>query len=83
MAVWDYKLDLSDVFEDFETVGFEDSRDEVVRRIKTSEFYDADDGELVYLVGQLEDADDPDEFNYDWASMYDWADANRVWLNTF
>ena len=35
-----------------------------------------------YLVDQLDGISDPDDFDVVWVKIYDWADANRVWIAT-
>lgn len=82
MSNWDYTLRLGDMFHD-ENMSFEQRRDEIVRRIRASRFWDEDDGELVTTVSDLSAAWDVDEFDQFWDKFYDWADWNRVWVETF
>lgn len=39
--------------------------------------------ELEDLVIEMEDTDDVEEFNDVWDRLYDWADTNSVWIDTF
>lgn len=41
-----------------------------------------DDEDAAELLDELAHQDDADEFDYVWNDLYDWADANRVWINT-
>jgi hypothetical protein len=84
MRAWNEKVRLGDIFHD-EELPFEQVRDEIVRRIKRTRWYGDDDtasNDLYYLVEELEDAHDPDEFDQVWDQIYDLADADRVWIAT-
>jgi hypothetical protein len=83
MAVWLHTLDLSDIWAQFEELGFESSRNEIVRRIKASPFYKVDDNWLDDAVWRMEDAEDIDDFNYGFDIFYDYADHYRIWVKTF
>ncbi len=78
---WKHRLNLGDVFHD-ESRTFEQRRDEIVRRIKAARWYDENDNTLWYIVDQLADTEDPDDFDDPWSDFYDWADAERVWVDT-
>ena len=82
MPTWKYKLQLADVWRN-DDLTFIERRDEVVRRIKDSQFWDEDDTELYDIVDELADTDTPDYFDQVWDAFYDWADAERVWVATF
>lgn len=80
--VWRYTLKLVDVFHD-DDMPFEEKRDEIVRRIKAAKFYDPAGWELGDVMDGLEQAEDVGEFDEAWADFYDWADRERVWVETF
>lgn len=81
MSLWLCTLKLKDIFHD-ETKSFEQRRDVIAARIKTAAFYDENDFELVDMVDQLEFAETAEAFNDYWAEFYNWADDNRVWVET-
>jgi hypothetical protein len=85
MTVWKYKLRLSDFWRTWEDQdwSFERFRDETVRRIKASRFWDEDDMDLGEIVNELAETDDISYFDDVWAGFYDWADVNRVWVETY
>jgi len=83
MAQWDYTLDVKAIWDNFETVGFEESRDQIVRRIRDSRFFTEEDWSLSNIVDELGWAEDLSEFNDWWNEFYDWADFARVWVKTF
>lgn len=85
MTEWTYRLDLKNVFHD-ESLTFVERRDEIVKRIRTSDFYDAeagDDLDLDSIVDWLSNAEDVAAFDEFWTDFYDWCDDNRVWVGTF
>lgn len=81
MANWKHTLKLADIFHD-DNLPFEQMRDETVRRIKAAKFYDSDDYTLFSIVDELADTDDVPYFDDVWAMFYDWADGERVWVET-
>lgn len=81
MPSWSYKLMLSDVFHDEDTP-FPERRDEIVRRIRRSPFFVESDYELVEITEGLGAASDLGDFDGQWDLFYDWADVNRVWVET-
>jgi hypothetical protein len=55
----------------------------VVKAIKDAlDWTEGDDPELDDLLEHLEAAPTEDAYNSAWADMYDWADRERVWLDT-
>lgn len=83
MALWNYTLHLSDIWNDDEML-FQSKRDEIVRRIKTSRFYDLEwTRELEDAVECLQDSCGPGEWDYAFEMFYDYADTHRVWVDTF
>lgn len=90
MVIWEYTLDVRDIWRDH-TRAFEDCRDEVVSRIRNSPFWrDAARGLLTtggsdlieVIVTNLEGAEDYDEFNMAWDEFYDVADNIGIWVKT-
>jgi len=81
MNRWIHTLFLGDVFHD-ESRTFEQRRDEIVRRIKASRWYDEDDWRAEQIVEDLAETVDADDFDGPWSDFYDWADASRVWVET-
>lgn len=82
MPIWNHTLQLADIFHD-DDLTLEQKRDEIVRRIKASPFWDEDDTTLTDVVHLLELTDCVEEFDAVWDEFYDWADAARVWVATF
>ena len=81
MPSWSYVLKLSDVFHD-EDMPFLDKRDEIVKRIRAAKFFSDRDLDLVEIVEALAATSDVPSFDYEWSGFYDWADHNRVWVET-
>ena len=79
---WGHRLNLGDVFHD-DDLTFEAKRDEIVCRIKAARWYDEDDTTLWSLVDELADTEHIDEFDVVWDHLYDWFDAERVWVVTW
>jgi hypothetical protein len=79
--VWHYTLKLGDIFHD-DAMPFEQKRDEIVRRIKATTFWNPDNFELSDVMEGLEQADDVPEFDEAWADFYDYADRERIWVET-
>jgi hypothetical protein len=80
-VIWKHKLRLEDIFHS-EAHSFTNRRDIIVARIQRSKFWDEDDDELAALVEELADTEDGEAFNRVWDALYDWFDANRVWVAT-
>jgi hypothetical protein len=83
MPVWYETVRLSDVFHN-EEMTFEQRRDEIVRRLRASSWVKcADDNDVLpNLIDELKNAADVDEFDTVWDVIYDYADADRVWIDT-
>lgn len=81
MVTWAHRLRLKDVFRN-EEMTFEKRRDAIVQRIKASSWYTDDEYDLINTVEELEEASDADQFDEVWNYFYDWADVNRVWVET-
>lgn len=82
--VWDYHINLSDVFHN-EAMSFEERRDAIVARLRASRWFtDAEEGgELHQYVEELADTVDGDDFDCPMDAIYDLADTDRVWIATF
>lgn len=82
MVRWAGQLELGDMFHD-ESKPFEQRRDIIVERIRSAVWWDEDDYDLTTITEELSDTEGIDEFDEVWGQFYDWADANRVWVDTF
>jgi hypothetical protein len=82
MARWIYEVNLRDVFH--ADIPFQAKRDEIVRRLRASKWVRelGDDIDLAWLVEDLADAADADEFDLVWRDLYDAADEHRCWIAT-
>jgi len=78
---WLYTLKLNDIFHN-DDMPFEQKRDAIVRRIKAQKFWDPDNFELSDVMEGLEQADDVSEFDEAWGDFYDYADRERIWVET-
>jgi hypothetical protein len=85
LSIWQYTLDISDVFHN-ERLTFEQRRNCIVRRIERSSWYQSEieerDGLLYELVDELASSENGDEFDAVWDAIYDEADYLRVWIKT-
>lgn len=84
---WKHKLYLGDFFHDEEKT-FEQIRDEVARRIRRASWFepfDTDDYSVTLenLVEEIEGCTNADDFDEVWTEFYDWADENRIWVDTW
>lgn len=82
--VWRHTLKLRDVFHDEDKL-FVERRDAIVARIKSAAWFkraDGDDDDLCAIVTDLAEAETTDDFDESWRDFYDWADENRVWVET-
>lgn len=82
-SVWAHRLDIGDIWND-EAIPADERRRLIVARIKNASWYKAEDefSELHYIVDNLADDLDQDEWNGWWDEFYDWCDVNRVWVAT-
>ncbi|MEE9125395.1 MAG: hypothetical protein V3U14_13030 [candidate division NC10 bacterium] len=84
MPQWKHKIDLSDIFND-EDRTFLQCRDAIVTVLRADTWLAArfdDDDELYGIVDELNDTDTEEWFNSAWNAFYDWADGERLWVNT-
>jgi len=84
---WLRKVNVSAAFRDDDSMTFEQRRDHVVAKLRKllPETPDVTDDETMIfrdLVDGLSCVDEEDEFDEWWSDIYDWADRNRVWIET-
>lgn len=81
MMPWRYTLRVSDVWKS-ETLSFEQQRDKIVGRLKRHVWYQENE-ELREVVSGITTATTAKEFDEWWRIVYDLADEDRVWVETF
>lgn len=83
LSPWKHVIKVGHVFHDPELT-FEERRNVIVAIIKVSRWY-ADDKnfELSDCVDELEQCRNIDEFDDAWGLLYDLADMDSVWIDTF
>lgn len=78
--IWDRSIRLGDVFHN-DALTFEQSRDEIVARVRATQW--CEDSDVVRdLLDELADCADTVEFDAVWDAVYDEADIDRVWIDT-
>jgi hypothetical protein len=94
MANWKYQIDLSDIFSKFDDEG-NITTDEPIQKIamdiyqKFAHFMDAhpemfeDDYSTEDTIDNLKYCDSVEEIDTLLCELYDFADANRIWINTW
>lgn len=82
MHVWLHTLHLSDVFHD-DTLPFETLRDTIVARVRALSLHGVTAIRRDDLAEELADTADVEEFDAAWAEFYDFADATRIWVETW
>lgn len=82
MPRWTYTIRLKDVFHN-DAMTFEQRRDAIVARLRNSQWYAEIDSVLRDHVDELAETTDTDGFDYVWNKIYDEADADRAWIETF
>ena len=91
MANWKFKIDVSEVWKKYEDdEDFDSFKEELLPILKSKQDeiakkLDDEDEVMDYedLVNEIDMTEDEDEFDYAWQGLYDWADANKVWISTF
>lgn len=79
---WRCKLRIADLWTN-DDLSFTEKRDGIVARIRRLPMYDPEGGdqeELWWIIDELCDAGNADEFDSVWDAFYDWADTERVWV---
>jgi hypothetical protein len=85
MKQWRARVDVSDVFHDDEVTLGDKAQTIAARLGVVGERIDPGSDELPELLEELCDAGaqgDVQWFDNVWSGVYDWADANRVWVST-
>ena len=94
MANWKYQIDLSDIFGKFDDEG-NITTDEPIQKIamdiyqKFARFMDAhpdmfeDDYSTEDTIDNLKYCDSVEEIDTLLCELYDFCDANRIWINTW
>lgn len=79
---WKHKVLIKDVLTDEETtdlvaglVGME-----IARRLRCTIPELCEDGDIIFMLEQLDEVLDQDELNDLLEELYDWADSQRIWL---
>jgi len=84
MPHWTYTIMLGDVWRD-ENLTFEQRRDAITARLRTSQWLAELGGEgstLADLVQELAESADVEAFDDLWNDLYDFADTDRAWIDT-
>lgn len=85
MEDWRHEVYLGDIFGD-PTMRFTERRNEITRRLKRSWFVIEavanGDEEISDLVQGLRESSSEEEYDQLWSRFYDWADRNRVRVQT-
>lgn len=79
--IWDHTVKIADVFHD-DDLAFDVKRDLIVARFARLKQKFPEDWDLELLLDELSDTTGDEEFDDVWESLYDWADDNRVWIET-
>lgn len=82
-VIWNYTLDVRDIWAGLDGSAFNDSRDQVVRRIEQAAvFWGMTDDDLVSIIDRLEQAGTLGDFDRVWNEFTDWADLHQVRVET-
>lgn len=79
--IWDETIDLTHVWDD-DDLSFEEKRDAIVARLKTSRWF-KNDPQPQAIVDVLAQTENVDEFDGWFDELYDHADYARIWIKTF
>jgi putative heme iron utilization protein len=88
MAKWKYKVEIGKEWND-ESLSIAKKIDVIIERVQNAvpaalvEDIEDEIQELRNLQVEFGDDIEGEDFDDIWSSIYDWADANRVWINTF
>lgn len=81
MKPWAHTIRLGYIFHN-DSMTFIQRRDAIVSIIKKSEWVNGND-ELADCMDRLEQSQDEEEFDQYWDELYDYADLDSVWIDTF
>ena len=82
MAIWKYKVDIKQFLNDDDDSNFGDIATNIIKELR-SVFKPGQSQSLDSIIWDLEafnNDDDVDDFDVTLTDLYDWADANYVWL---
>lgn len=82
MTNWRKQVDLGDIFAEYENVGFEKTRDATVAALREARLTAVAEG-AAPIITRMERTKTEKGFNSALDRLWDWADANRVWIQTF
>jgi len=87
MANWKYQINLADIFENVEEQPIELTAMEIYQRFasfmeKHSEMFE-DDYSTEDTIDNLKYCESVEEIDSLLSELYDFADANRIWINTW
>lgn len=87
MAVWKYRIEgLKPIIDSYDGSNFIEMRDGFVATLKAQFFWaenppgDARGSSYWYVVDEMADARNEDEFDAALNGLYDWGDDYRVWV---
>ena len=82
MRRWEHIVNVTGPFHN--DLSFKEKRDMIVAVFKGLPHYDEDDcdSDLWWILDELADTRDEDEFDTVWDGLYDWCDSNSVWIET-
>ena len=84
MPHWNLTLNLAEFWHN-EALGFEEKRDKIVAAIKASRWRSLtpDPEHFDSMVDELSEVLNIAEFDFAFGELYDQADADRVWIETY
>lgn len=85
MPAWHATISVADIWKNFEDVGLEESVKQIVAKIKASPWRSITPYPDTFdeLIADLGASTTLDEFNGWWGEIYDLADSDRIWIETF
>jgi hypothetical protein len=81
MTTWNHTIRVSGVFHN-DDLPFEVKRDRIVSRLNPLKDKFPEDWDLEDVILSLSEAEDANDFDLAWDDFYNWADDNRVWVET-
>ena len=87
MANWKYQINLADIFENVEEQPIETTAMEIYQRFASfmenhSEMFE-DEWDIEDTIDNLKYCESVEEIDGLLVALYDFADANRIWINTW